>query len=218
MSYDWIESKRQGRKHEYRDRPLTELMAGDEPFGLFKEWFDEAMGADLVLPEAMTLATADDAGRPSARVVLLKLYDEEGFVFFTNYESRKGRELSANPHAALTFWWGPLEREIRIEGDVERVSDEMNDAYFETRDRGSQLGAHASRQSSRVADEEALKASYAAASNRFDDDPVERPASWGGYRVRPTSIEYWQGRPSRMHDRIVFRKTDDGWMKERLAP
>jgi len=219
VAYEWIQSKRDGRKHEYRDRPLTETEGGDEPFALFDAWFGEAMGSDYVLPEAVTLATVGADGRPSARVVLLKYYDAEGFVVFSHYDSRKGKELTEAPVAALTLWWGPQERQIRVEGDVERVDDTMNDAYFESRDRGSQLGAHASRQSSRVTDTAELNATYAEVEKRFGEGTIERPASWGGFRVRPRTIEFWQGRPSRMHDRILFTKGDDGlWERQRLAP
>lgn len=219
MNYKWIESKRAGRKHEYRDRPLSEADAGDDPLALFDEWFGEAMSTDLILPEGVHLATVGSDGRPSARVVLLKYYDAEGFVVFTNYNSTKGDDLSATPHAALTFWWGMLERQIRIEGEVERVDDQMNDAYFASRDRGSQLGAHASRQSSTVDGYDKIKKAFDDATEKFDEGQVERPASWGGYRVIPRSIEFWQGRPSRLHDRIRFSRGDDGqWIRERLAP
>ncbi|MDQ7040079.1 MAG: pyridoxamine 5'-phosphate oxidase [Rhodothermus sp.] len=205
-------------RREYAGQPLDEAQAPEEPIALFRRWFEEAVRAELTDPNAMILATADAAGRPSARVMLLKDFDEEGFVFYTNYGSRKGRELTENPRAALVFWWAELMRQVRIEGAVEKVAAEESDAYFQTRPRESQLGAWASPQSQVIPNREVLERRVAELARRYDGREVPRPSYWGGYRVVPEVVEFWQGRPGRLHDRLRYRRTDRGWVRERLAP
>lgn len=208
-----------GWKAELNRDDLDESSAPDEPFTLFRNWFEEACNAGLKEPTAMTLATADADGRPSARMVLLKQYDETGFVFYTNTASRKGRELTQNPCAALSFWWDILERQIRIEGMVERVDDVLAEEYFHKRPRGSQLGAAASNQSQVVSGREALESRLEALKSQYADAEIPRPNDWGGYRLIPEQIEFWQGRDNRLHDRIRYRRSADfAWLKERLAP
>ena len=189
-----------------------------DPLALVREWYDEAVGAFLAEPNSMALATASPDGVPSVRIVLLKGIDDRGIRFFTNYGSRKGRELDANPRAAAALYWQPLHRQVRMEGPVERLTAEESDAYFATRDRGSRLGAWASRQGSVIPGRDALEAALAEAAGRYPDD-VPRPDYWGGYRLNPDAIELWQGRPNRLHDRIHFLRRPDGtWRSERLSP
>lgn len=205
-------------RKEYKREELTESSVSPNPFEQFRYWFDEALSADVPEPTAMTLATADEHGVPSARTVLLKGFDDTGFVWYTNYASEKGRCLEQNPVAALLFFWPDLERQIRIAGRVERVSREESEAYFHSRPRESQLGAWASQQSTVVASRIDLEATFDAMQQRFAEGEIPLPPTWGGYRIRPTSFEFWQGRPSRMHDRIRYRKHDEVWIIERLAP
>jgi pyridoxamine 5'-phosphate oxidase len=205
------------RRTSYERGELDETHAAAEPFAQFRVWLDEALAAPLKEANAMTLATADAAGRPSARIVLLRGWDEHGFVFFTNYDSRKGREIDANPHASLLFFWDVLEREVRIEGSVERLSEADSDAYFERRPRGHRLSAWASPQSRVVAGRATLEEAMREADARFSGD-VPRPPYWGGYRVVPEAIEFWQGRRNRVHDRLSYRRAGADWVRERLAP
>jgi pyridoxamine 5'-phosphate oxidase len=206
------------RRTSYERDALDEAHSSAEPFAQFRAWLDEALAASLKEPNAMTVATADAAGRPSARIVLLRGWDERGFVFFTNYESRKGGEIAANPYASLLFFWDVLEREVRIDGRIERIDAADSDAYFARRPRGHRLSAWASPQSRVVTDRATLEAAMAAADARMSGE-VPRPPYWGGYRVIPDAIEFWQGRRDRVHDRLVYRRTaEGGWLRERLAP
>ena len=198
---------------------LDESHAGDDPMSLFDAWFEHAKQADLVEPTAAALATAGPDGRPSARMILLKGVDERGFVFFTNYDSRKGAELRQNPAAALTIWWDRLTRQVRVEGTVEPVSPAESDAYFQTRPRESQLSAWASAQSEVIASREALDQRLAEVAARFAQGPVPRPPHWGGLRLVPDAIEFWQGRANRLHDRLLYTRRADGtWNRARLSP
>jgi pyridoxamine 5'-phosphate oxidase len=203
---------------DYKRAALSERDAASDPFELFTRWFDEAVAAAIPEPNAMTLATVDAAGRPAARIVLMKGIDTRGVVFHTNYDSRKGRDLAANPRAALLFFWVGLERQVRIDGTAERVSAEDSDAYFAARPRDSQISAWASPQSAPVSDRAWLEARFAECEARFASGAVPRPPHWGGVRVVPDRFEFWQGRASRLHDRLVWSRQGDRWTIGRLAP
>jgi pyridoxamine 5'-phosphate oxidase len=198
---------------------LDEKTADPDPFKQFQQWFDEARAKVSPLPEAMTLATATTDGKPSARLVLLKQVDDRGFVFYTNYRSSKARELDTNPFAALVFYWPQLERQVRIEGKVTRTSAAESDEYFRSRPRDSQVGALASPQSEVIPNRDVLEQRLAELEEEYRDREVERPEHWGGYRLKPERIEFWKGRPSRLHDRLLYERQADGaWIIKRLAP
>jgi pyridoxamine 5'-phosphate oxidase len=198
---------------------LDEREVDPDPINQFRRWFDEAKAAGLPLPEAMTVATSSRDGKPSARLILLKQVDEEGFVFYTNYRSPKARDLEANPFAALVFYWPQLDYQVRIEGSVTRTSAAESDEYFQTRPRESQLGAHASPQSEVIESREILEQRLAELEQTYRDRIVERPAHWGGYVVKPERIEFWKSRPGRLHDRLLYERQADGtWHHVRLAP
>jgi len=206
-------------RNDYGRRGLSEADLVPSPIEQFRRWLQQAIAAGLPEPNAMTLATCSADGFPSARIVLLRGLDERGFAFFTNYDSRKGHELTAGPRAALVFYWAQLERQVRVEGTVERVSEEESDAYFRTRPRGSQLGACASEQSRPLTDRAELEARWQALDERYGGAAIPRPPQWGGYLVDPDEIEVWQGRPNRLHDRFRYtRAPDGGWTHVRLQP
>jgi pyridoxamine 5'-phosphate oxidase len=207
------------RRTDYSRFSLQEADLDADPIRQFEKWFEEASNSDVAEPNAMSLATATPEGRPSVRIVLLRGVDRRGFAFFTNYNSRKGRELDANPQAALVFFWQSLERQVRIEGQVERVDIEESDRYFQSRPLASRLGAWASPQSDVIPGRAVLEERCLELEARFADGEIPRPANWGGYRVVPESIEFWQGGPGRLHDRLRYTKQQgEGWLVERLAP
>ena len=206
-------------RQDYTLQGLSETEIDSNPFAQFKEWFDRALSADILEPNAMTVATTTPEGKPSARMVLLKDFDARGFVFYTNYNSHKAQELAENPQAALVFWWAELQRQVRICGRVEKVSDEESDKYFYSRPFSSRLGAWASNQSEVIENREVLEQQLEELKEKYQDREVPRPSHWGGIRVIPAEIEFWQGRSSRLHDRLVYTRMEDGsWKIERLSP
>jgi pyridoxamine 5'-phosphate oxidase len=206
-------------RRDYQLQTLLEADIATDPFVQFGRWWDDALKSELDEVNAMTLATASSAGQPDARIVLLKSYTDDGFVFFTNYSSRKGRELAENPKACLVFFWKELERQVRITGSVEKVSASESDEYFKSRPAGSKVGAWASPQSTVIESRETIEQNILQYQQKFESAEIERPPHWGGYIVIPTVIEFWQGRPSRLHDRLQYSKMQDGsWKIERLAP
>ena len=206
-------------RRDYSSATLLEEEADFNPFRQFARWFDEVLGGTEHDPTAMTLATSSRAGRPGARTVLLKDYSERGFVFYTNYASQKGREIDENPQATLLFYWASFERQVRLSGSIERLTREESEAYFLSRPLESQVAAWASEQSHVIENRQALDARYAELREKFGDGPVPLPPFWGGYRVLPDTFEFWQGRPSRLHDRLLYTRDDNGaWRRQRLAP
>ena len=218
---DQLPAQLRALRHEYADAGLAEADLADDPVTMFERWFAEVQAAGVHEPNAVVVATVSADGRPSSRLVLLKGVSERGFVFYTNRESRKGTELAGNDRCALLFPWHPLERQVRVDGVAEQLPHEDVEAYFAVRPRGSQLGAHASHQSRPVADRSELQAAYDEADMRYEGREVPVPEEWGGYLVVPEAVEFWQGRPGRMHDRLVYRSDREapaGWRVERLAP
>jgi pyridoxamine 5'-phosphate oxidase len=215
MEQEHIENLRE----DYTGAPLLESNTKADPIKQFEQWFNDAQEANVPEKNAMMLATATHDGRPSARIVLLKGVYETGFVFYTNYLSRKGKEITKNPLGALTFFWPAMERQIRIEGTIEKVTKEQSEKYFHSRPKNSQIGALASPQSQEIADRDVLEKKWNELETEYADKEVPKPSFWGGYILKPRLIEFWQGRPSRLHDRILYKKIDNkNWKKVRLAP
>jgi pyridoxamine 5'-phosphate oxidase len=206
-------------RKDYTLQDLNEAEVDPNPFIQFKRWFDQALLSQLAEPNAMTLATATTEGKPSARIVLLKDFDEQGFVFYTNYNSQKGQQLTENPQASLVFWWVELERQVRISGRVEKVSSNQSDEYYKSRPKSSRLGAWASNQSEVIPSREVLEQRMHDLEVKYQNQDVPRPPHWGGFRVVPSEIEFWQGRQSRLHDRLLYTYLGDGsWKIQRLSP
>jgi pyridoxamine 5'-phosphate oxidase len=208
----------QNLRQEYRSSELLQQDVDQNPMAQFKKWFSDALDAQLQEPNVMTLATSDFYGKPSARIVLLKGFDEHGFNFYTNYDSKKGTDLKQNPQAALVFFWAELERQVRIEGIVSKLDPQVSTEYFHSRPKGSQIGAMVSPQSQVIASREALEQQVLAMKAKYAEVEVPRPEHWGGYLVEPQHFEFWQGRPSRLHDRISYDLVDGVWIINRLAP
>lgn len=207
-----------GLRHEFAQTSLSETDVDSNPIVQFEKWFKQAVDSKVNEPNAMTVCTVNKDGLPSARIVLLRNFNETGFVFYTNYNSRKGREIAKNKACCFLFFWPELERQVRIEGILKKQTKEESDAYFNSRPRGSKLGAWTSEQSAVVDSREALDKAYLEMDEKFEGEEVPRPEHWGGYVLEPNTIEFWQGRPSRLHDRLLFTKLADEWTTERLAP
>ena len=206
-------------RREFADQPLNIEAVNDNPYDFFEKWFDEAVGAEVLDPYAMTLATVNEQGRPGACVVYMRDISENGLVFYTNYNSRKGKDLEKNPAVSVNFFWVELDRQIRFTGIAEKASESLSDQYFSKRPRESRISAWASDQSLPIPNREHLEERFKYFENKFKDKEVTRPQHWGGYLIKPDNIEFWQGRPNRLHDRIVFYKANDGsWAKKRLSP
>jgi len=205
-------------RKDYQLKSLSEFEVNDNPFSQFSSWWDEAVQSEIIEVNAMTLSTITKEGRPSSRIVLLKGFDAKGFVFFSNYNSNKGQQISSNSHVSLLFFWKELERQIRIDGVCSKVSAEESDAYFNSRPIGSRLGAWASPQSEKIQDREVLVERLASVTQEFGIENIPRPPHWGGYQVIPTRIEFWQGRSNRLHDRILYEQHELSWQISRLAP
>ncbi len=208
----------QNLRQEYRSASLSEKEIENDPFQQFKKWFNEALEAQIFEPNVMTLATVDKSAKPHARIVLLKGFDNKGFTFFTNYNSHKGKQLAENPYGALVFFWAELERQVRIEGKIEKVDPSESDQYFQSRPRMSQIGASASPQSQVIESRNQLEQEFEQLNKKLEGQEIPRPLHWGGFQLIPTLIEFWQGRPSRLHDRIQFTLHEGKWIAERLAP
>jgi len=208
----------QNLRQDYRSATLAEADVDKNPVVQFGKWFKEALDAQLYEPNVMTLATADRSGKPTARILLLKGFTDEGFVFYTNYASKKGQQLDENPQAAMVFFWAELERQVRIEGTISKVTEEESNAYFHSRPAGSQIGAMASPQSSVIPDREILEERVQELTVAYAEKEIPRPEHWGGYILAPSHIEFWQGRPSRLHDRITYTNENGVWTINRLAP
>jgi len=198
--------------------PLPNISESTQPLALFDQWFNDAHKSGILLPESMSVSSCNNEGQPSSRMVLLKSFDEEGFVFYTNYHSRKSGELEANNKVALLFHWNVLQRQVRIEGEVEKICPEQSAEYFHSRDRGSQIGAWASKQSQKITQDDQLIKRFKKLTNEFGQDEIPYPEFWGGWRVKPHNIEFWQGRASRMHDRICFERKNHQWQQYKLQP
>lgn len=209
----------QNLRQEYRSATLSEKEVAPDPISQFSKWFSEALASSLTEPNAMTLATATADGKPSARIMLLKGFEEKGFVFYTNYLSRKGQEITKNPVAALVFFWQELERQVRIEGILEKIDEKESEKYFHSRPRGSQIGAHASPQSREISGREVLQKNLQQLEEKYKEGvEIPKPPHWGGYIVKPTFVEFWQGGQGRLHDRIAYRLENNNWNIIRLAP
>lgn len=219
MSLEEVKNYLNSIRRDFADRPLDESSVKDNPFEQYAIWFEEAVNAQILDPSAMCLSTVNKHNRPSSRIVYMRDIISESFVFYTNYNSQKGEDLSVNPFASLNLHWSELERQVRIEGDVVKVAEEVSDAYFAARPKESKIGAWASYQSDLLTDRDELEAKVNFFTEKFKEtEDVPRPEFWGGYQLIPTKVEFWQGRPSRLHDRIVFEKKNDSWTLSRLNP